>query len=209
LKQTKKNEITFRGKRYAVPSPVTTLAETFNTMMKLEPARENENFLSELSVACDVQAPPAALCDEQLMTWDQIRECAEHGITIGAHTHTHRVLATLDLETQKQELMTSKQILEEKLDRPVRSLAYPVGGYEHFNLETMQLARECGYDLAFSFLTGVNDTSTISSYDIKRLDRQNDSSIYTGVFAMPWLFGKRSCAMMAPRSRDILGSTKE
>lgn len=200
LKQTTKTEITLRGRTYVVPQPVTELGDTFNSQLKFGSAEENATFLNELAAACDVAPPPKELCDKELMTWDQVRDCPSHGITIGAHTHSHRVLATLDVEMQRQELTTSKRLLEERLGQEVRSMAYPVGGYEHFNQETMVLARQCGYNLAFSFLTGTNQIGSLESYDIKRLDRQTDRSILAGVFAMPWLFGKRSCASMAPRA---------
>lgn len=198
LKQTKRNEITLRGTNYQVPRPVTTLGDRFNDMLKFGTAEDNEKFLKELAAACEVTAPPKELCDKELMTWDQIRDCSSHGISIGAHTHSHRVLATLDVETQRQELTESKRLLEERLGHEVHSMAYPVGGYEHFNQETMELARQCGYNLAFSFLTGTNQANSLESYDIKRLDRQTNRSILAGVFAMPWLFGKRSCAIEAP-----------
>ena len=47
--------------------------------------------------------------------------------TIGSHTHSHRKLATLDNDAQRDELARSKQILQAKLRRPVKALAYPYG----------------------------------------------------------------------------------
>ena len=66
-------------------------------------------------------------------------------MAVGAHTHTHRVLATLDPGEQRRELLQGKRILEERLGGRVHSLAYPVGRRDSFGEETKRLAREAGY----------------------------------------------------------------
>src|SRR5207245_2076237 len=84
--------------------------------------------------------------------WDQIREMSRD-MAIGSHGHTHTVLATLDVRAQKQELEISKSILERRISKPVTSIAYPVGGREHFTMETEKAAEQRGYRAAFSFAT--------------------------------------------------------
>jgi peptidoglycan/xylan/chitin deacetylase (PgdA/CDA1 family) len=166
--------------------------------MKLFPASDTATMLEELSRATGVAPPPHEACDRQLMTWEQIREAQSAGITIGSHTHTHRVLATLDLKTQKEELTRSKRLLEEKIGKPVRSVSYPVGGYEHFNIETKSLAREAGYEIAYSFLTGVNSVDAIDRFDVRRMCPQGTLALFAGVFCLPALFAKPLCALTAP-----------
>ena len=141
LKKTEHKEIYFRGERFEVPKPVMPLAEIFNGKMKLLTSNENHALIDELSHATGVSIPSQELCSREMMTWDQIREVDKTCVKIGSHTHSHRVLATLDLETQRHELNHSKQILEKELGRKVTSFSYPVGGYEQFNTETKQFAR--------------------------------------------------------------------
>ncbi len=61
----------------------------------------------------------------RLMTWAQLRELTERGITIGSHTMTHPRLTTLDADTARDELARSKQELEAQLGRAVDYFSYP------------------------------------------------------------------------------------
>jgi peptidoglycan/xylan/chitin deacetylase (PgdA/CDA1 family) len=137
--------------------------------MKLRPASETAGLMDELSDICGVAPPDRALRDRQLMTWDQIREAGHRGVAIGSHTHTHRVLAGLTEDDQRWELTQSKAVLEAQLERPVRTLAYPVGGYRNFTAVTMRLARDCGYEGAFSFHTGINLPGDGNPYNLRRI----------------------------------------
>jgi peptidoglycan/xylan/chitin deacetylase (PgdA/CDA1 family) len=91
-----------------------------------------------------------------MLTPEQLREMAAAGITIGSHTVTHPALSYLRREEALGELVESKKILEAMLERPVRSFAYPFGEREHFNAETMDLAREAGYEAACTTVRGIN-----------------------------------------------------
>lgn len=172
VKRTKLKQFSFRGKQYDLNEGAPPVIGALVESLKLLPSVEVPGFLAELSAACDVPMPARELQDRELMTWEQIREVSSHGITIGSHTHSHRILSRQDLDGQREDLRLSKEILEKKLGSPVRSLAYPVGGYEHFHLETKDLAREAGYDLAFSFLTGINQFGKMDPYDVRRVDIQ-------------------------------------
>lgn len=199
LKHAKKTNFVFRGTPINLdPLHLRHSAEFFIQLMKMEPQNKTAFLLEELRQSCGSEPIPFEARDSELMTWEQAKECLANNIRIGSHTHSHRVLATLDVETQRKELTDSKQILEEMLGTTIHSLAYPVGGYEHFNTETMQIAKECGYKLAFSFLTGTNLSRKINPYDIKRIDFPMAETVFSAIFSMPRLFAKRTCALPAP-----------
>ncbi|GIW23815.1 polysaccharide deacetylase family protein [Meiothermus sp.] len=78
-----------------------------------------------------------------------LRELVAAGMTVGAHSHTHRNLKSLTLPEQKEELTRSKHTLEHILQRPVDTLAYPFGVPDKaFDLRTCALAESLGYTLA-------------------------------------------------------------
>ena len=110
------------------------------------------------------------------MTWDQLRAMADAGMAIGSHTLTHRVLASLNEEDQRREIFTSKIRLEKELGREMRSFAYPLGGPDHINEDSIRLAREAGYRIAYTFSTGaasrINDP-----WSIRRIDGTNSLSM--------------------------------
>jgi peptidoglycan/xylan/chitin deacetylase (PgdA/CDA1 family) len=171
--------------------------------MKFAPAGQTAGLLEELSAECGVDLPSPERCSRELMSWEQVREAARAGIAIGSHTVSHRVLATLDLESQRHELRESKALLEARLVRSVRTFAYPVGGYEHFNVETKAIARECGYEAAFSFHTGTNPVEDIDPFDIRRVSAPDDRELYLGALALPGVFAARRCDAAEPKPLSI------
>jgi len=87
------------------------------------------------------------------LTWDQLRELAASPlITIGAHTRTHPMLATLKAEQSWDELAGSKTDLENALGVTVRHLAYPSGNYNEL---TMQQVNEIGFTTAVTTQAGL------------------------------------------------------
>jgi peptidoglycan/xylan/chitin deacetylase (PgdA/CDA1 family) len=75
------------------------------------------------------------------MTWREIRDVDAAGIEIGSHGHRH-VALDLDRRVARDELDTSRAILEDQLQRSVRSVAYPFGWCRPWVLD---LATELGY----------------------------------------------------------------
>ena len=87
------------------------------------------------------------------MSWEQLQALDKEGlVSVECHTVTHpddlRKCTDAQLET---ELKKSKEVLEEKLGRKVRFLAYPVGNADG---RVARVAHEAGYELAFTMGPG-------------------------------------------------------
>lgn len=66
----------------------------------------------------------------QYLTWEQAREIAGNPlITIGDHSLSHRSLASLPEEQIKDEIFSSKNILESKLNVRINVFSFPYGSY--------------------------------------------------------------------------------
>lgn len=83
------------------------------------------------------------------MTWPQIKEMADSGIVdIESHTRSHSFLQyDISDEALKDELYGSKEILEKRLDKVIRYLCYPMGGY---NGRVKEAVKSAGYEAAFA-----------------------------------------------------------
>jgi len=79
--------------------------------------------------------------------WDQLREMAAAGATVGSHTATHSDLTRVSDAVLRDELVRSRETIEQRLGIGVRTLSYPFG---RFNTAVRDAARETGYDAAFS-----------------------------------------------------------
>mgnify|MGYP003819471551 CR=1 FL=1 len=162
------------------------LQERYKTL----PEAQTRHLAASLAEKLETQFPPAAVQDAELMTVPQLREMTGAGMAVGAHTHTHRVLATLDPGEQRRELLQGKRILEERLGGRVHSLAYPVGRRDSFGEETKRLAREAGYAMAFSFYSGFNRPGSIDPMDVRRSSKRKPFD----AFAASILYPRRALA---------------
>jgi peptidoglycan/xylan/chitin deacetylase (PgdA/CDA1 family) len=102
------------------------------------------------------------------MSWDEIRMMRRAGMSIGSHTHSHRILAGLPEADQIVELARSKETLEQELGRTVDTISYPVGDPSSFTLLTQRLARAMGYRLGLSYYGGVNRVGHADPLDVRR-----------------------------------------
>jgi peptidoglycan/xylan/chitin deacetylase (PgdA/CDA1 family) len=91
--------------------------------------------------------------DVRLVDRTLLREAADSGLEIGSHTVTHRWLPQLSPAEVAEELRASRAQLEELLDRPVRSLAYPAG---RWNAEIRAEAARAGYQVGITVDRGRN-----------------------------------------------------
>jgi peptidoglycan/xylan/chitin deacetylase (PgdA/CDA1 family) len=130
---------------------------------------DEPRFLDELVRGTDVGVDAERLGRRLFMSWDEVREMARTGMTIGSHTATHAVLASLSEAAQRRELDASRQLIGDVVGSRPDLLAYPVGGREAFTAITKRLARESGYRAAFSSWGGLNRPATIDPYAIARV----------------------------------------
>ena len=91
------------------------------------------------------------------LTWDQLREMEQHGITAQSHTVTHAPLPELSDERIREELIVSKQQAEAELGHPIEFIAYPTGVHD---LHIVGIAKEVGYKGGFTVKYGNVDRSS-------------------------------------------------
>jgi len=159
-------------------------------MFKLKPADQTGRLLEELASACGVALPDHDLQSSELMTWGQIRTLRAGGHGIASHSLSHRVLATLSSQEQAAEIRNSKHELAAHLGADVRSFAYPVGGPEHYNNTSVALAREAGYEQAFTFNTGMESLPLTDRFRISR-ESADSLDLLQAKVLMPSLMGIR------------------
>lgn len=89
---------------------------------------------------------------------DRELKSISHDWDIGCHSATHAVLTQCTTKQLDHEIIESKKLLEEKIDRSVGSFCYPKGQY---NSQISDMVKAAGYDVAFSMndqiLTSDND----------------------------------------------------
>ncbi len=101
--------------------------------------------------------------DKPLMTWGELKESKKKGISIGSHSCTHRLLVELEEEHLANELIESKNKIEQRLDQKCTLFSYPYK-FPEGNIAFTRLFREVfersGYELGVSTKIGrtsIND----------------------------------------------------
>ena len=90
--------------------------------------------------------------------------------------------------TEPLEWNVVQSIIEKEVNRQVASIAYPVGGSDHFTIETQEIVREARYRLGFSYNTGINGWMNISPYEIRRVDAHDEVSMISAMAILPRIF---------------------
>jgi len=146
----------------------------------------------------------------RMLCWSQIRELAAAGVEIGAHSHSHPQLDQIGLSRLRDELGTSRKLLEDGLGRAVPSMAYPFG---YSNARVREMTREAGYQYACAVANAIartgQDRFAVTRLTVRASTRQatfeqvvqgsNHSRIYLKDHALTRGFA------VARRSRAALG----
>jgi peptidoglycan/xylan/chitin deacetylase (PgdA/CDA1 family) len=92
-----------------------------------------------------------------MLTWAQVRELADAGWTIGAHTVTHANVALAPAAAAEAEIAGSRDAIVAATGREVRHFAYPNSGGEHryFDAGTALLLRRLGFRSAVTSKPGL------------------------------------------------------
>ena len=106
------------------------------------------------------------------LTWEQINELAKNGFDIQCKTKTHRDLVKLNegesfreyFKAVRNEISLSKQIIEQKLNKKCKYMAYPYG---ETNDLVIALVKREGYRAAFTAKRGSNPFF-VNNYMINR-----------------------------------------
>lgn len=103
----------------------------------------------------------------------QLHEMQAAGMEIGSHSHTHRRLTKCDDAALMAELTLSKSVLEDLLNTPVTSLAYPYGAHD---ARVVAAAQAAGYLAACTTRPGWA-LRTNDPLQIRRLSIYADDSL--------------------------------
>ncbi|MEC7522790.1 MAG: polysaccharide deacetylase family protein [Myxococcota bacterium] len=107
-------------------------------------------YVTASLVGSDIRELP-----ERYLDWDELREVADTGvIEIGSHAYTHRSLGLMPADEARDEAQRSKDLLEEHLQREVRTFAYPFGTRTDFGPVTERALADAGYRIAFNSMHG-------------------------------------------------------
>lgn len=107
---------------------------------------------------------PAQGVDNKLfMDWKETETLSKDDlVTLGAHTHLHPVLATLDFDKSREEILASKELLERKLVKAIKHFAFPFGGRNEISAREINFVKDIGFKTAVTTWHGPLNHNNIS-----------------------------------------------
>lgn len=100
-----------------------------------------------------IEHDAASATSAAVLSWDELRELQDEGVTFGAHTQHHVALPCVDLESIRREIRRSLEDLTRELGQGPWSIAYPYG---MCNATVARIAEEEGCVLGFTCEDGLN-----------------------------------------------------
>jgi peptidoglycan/xylan/chitin deacetylase (PgdA/CDA1 family) len=104
------------------------------------------------------------------LTWDQVVRLRKDGFEIGSHTRTHFDCGSRDVARLRDEIVGSKQDLEEYLGERIEMFSFPFGLRQNMSPEAVAIAAQ-NYRYVFSAYGGNN---FVSGQHLKRWAQPND-----------------------------------
>lgn len=99
------------------------------------------------------------------LSWAQLREMRDMGMSIQSHAHHHRYMDDLSDDEQFDELSTSRKEIEDQLGAAVTTFAPPGG---RISARTGDLAKKAGYQRMCTSRVGLYDFHEDGAWDIPR-----------------------------------------
>jgi peptidoglycan/xylan/chitin deacetylase (PgdA/CDA1 family) len=137
-----------------------------SSIFKSHPIATRESMREQLRAAAGV-----GRVRSPMLTWKQVREMHEMGMTIGAHTVTHPNLPSAGLADATAEIFGSKQRLEHEIGAPVTMFSYPNGGAErYYTPELQRVVEAAGFEAAttsrFGFASPASDMYALERVEV-------------------------------------------
>jgi peptidoglycan/xylan/chitin deacetylase (PgdA/CDA1 family) len=105
------------------------------------------------------------------LSWEHVREMSINGIEMGAHTTNHPILTRVSPYEAELEITNSKKRIEEEINTPVHSFAYPNGQRSDYNDIVIKAVMNAGFQAAYTLLPGPTrfDTVKKNPFEIRRV----------------------------------------
>ncbi|MGH7496601.1 MAG: polysaccharide deacetylase family protein [bacterium] len=92
------------------------------------------------------KAEAGKVLDRIMLRWEQVERMLSEGMVIGGHTLSHLNLPNAEPEDAFHEIQGCREVLEEKLKKPIRHFSVPNSGpYAYYNDAVKQMVGKSGF----------------------------------------------------------------
>lgn len=142
--------------------------------------KDRVEILSQIESQCsDCEIPRC------MMDWNQVSQLASDGFTIGSHTVTHPLLATIEDQTVLDyELTYSRARIKEMVGVTPKAISYPIGSW---NSAVIEASKRAGYQMGLAVMNKPYNVTTDNDFAVPRIELYNESWAKTLLRIHGWI----------------------
>jgi peptidoglycan/xylan/chitin deacetylase (PgdA/CDA1 family) len=115
--------------------------------------------------------------EEAICSFEDLRRLRQQGVSIQAHSVTHRAFSDLGLAEQEREVYRSKEVLEEAVGEPVELFSFPYGDGGKDEQKVTSLLLRAGYRAACLYGGGLQTVPADNRFRLARLTMGPDTDL--------------------------------
>ena len=106
----------------------------------------------------------------EMLRWDELKEIVALGYEIGSHTKTHARFSEIshDAALLEEEILGSKQVLEQRLGNECKYISWPYGRMTDADDESLKITKSAGYRACFGAYRGTIISKETDMFRIPR-----------------------------------------
>jgi peptidoglycan/xylan/chitin deacetylase (PgdA/CDA1 family) len=116
------------------------------------------------SIYDQLKPPPS---ENGVLDWEALRDLAQEGVTLGAHTQSHPLMNRISSSEAHHELIGSIEDLEREVGEVMPIFAYPGGG---LNNRVVEILRQEDVQIGFTTLRGINQIGKVDWLQLRRIN---------------------------------------
>jgi len=98
---------------------------------------------------------------QECLSWGELKKMYKSGVfEVGYHSFEHEILSRLNKRQLKNNVSSSINLINKKINKKVITASYPEGRREHFSKNVINVLRNCNIKLAAMSLSGINNHKT-------------------------------------------------
>jgi peptidoglycan/xylan/chitin deacetylase (PgdA/CDA1 family) len=143
-------ELVVKGQTHRITLGTPSTKNFLHFFVRLIEPENAYALVQRIADAARVELPDVPPLHMRATTWDEVRAMEKLGMQFGAHSVTHRILASLDQSTLHHEITESIRRVTAECANPASVFCYPSGKAHEFDSRAIEIVKHTGLKGAMS-----------------------------------------------------------
>tara|TARA_B100000579_G_scaffold352723_1_gene307219 strand:+ start:42132 stop:43040 length:909 start_codon:yes stop_codon:yes gene_type:complete len=129
-----------------------------------------DEFAKEICKSIQLENEPTIIPEiDNKLTWEQIKIMDKSDlVSIGGHSHTHRIMSHLSKQELENEISLSLDLLKTNLEKSIHHYSYPEGQSNSYSKDVIKVLKEYGIKICPTAIDGTNPSFS-DLFHLKRI----------------------------------------